>query len=114
MMEKKRIFNLLKPVQPPPSFWDKFYNWILTRARVVILITELLIVAAFVGKVIVDTQARTKDEEIQNLRAENSFYATEREPIFRDFQRRDVTYQRIWSNSSEYNEVLNEIYSYIR
>lgn len=113
-MESKRIFNLLKPVQPPATFWDKFYDWILNRARVVILITELLIVAAFVGKVIVDTQARNKDEQIENLRAEVGFYAANREPIFRDFQRRDVTYQQIWRNVSQYNQVLNEIYSYVR
>lgn len=113
-MEKNRIFNLLKPVKPPPTFWDKTYDWVLGKARVVILITELLIVAAFVAKVIVDTQARTKDEEIATLRNELGFYSSQREPVFRDIQRRDSAYQRIWTNAAEYTEVLNEIYSYVQ
>lgn len=113
-MEKNRIFNLLKPVKPPPTFWDKAYDWVLGKARIVILITELLIVFAFVAKVIVDTEARAKDEEIASLKGELSFYAAEREPRFRDLQRRDSAYTRLWTASNEYSNVLNEIYSYIR
>jgi len=113
-MEKNRIFNLLKPVQPPPTFWDKTYDWILGKARVVILITELLIVFAFVAKVVVDTQARAKDEEIATLRSELGFYASQREPIFRDIQRRDSSYTRLWKNGAKYTDVLDEVYSYIQ
>jgi hypothetical protein len=113
-MEKNRIFNLLKPVQPPPTFWDKTYDWILGKARVVILITELLIVFAFVAKVIVDTQARTKDEEIASLKAELGFYSTQREPLFRDIQKRDSAYQRLWSISNSYTDIFKEIYSYMQ
>lgn len=113
-MEQNRIFNLLKPVQPPPTFWDKTYDWVLGKARVVILVTELLIVFAFVAKVIVDTQARAKDEEIATLKSELGFYATQREPLFRDIQRRDSAYQRLWKNGAHYKEVLDEIYSYIQ
>lgn len=113
-MEQKRVFNLLKPVLPPATFWDKAYDWILGRARIVVLITELLIVVAFVAKVIVDTQARAKDEEIASLRTELGFYAQEREPIFRDIQRRDAAYQRIWEKNSKYADVVEEIYSYIQ
>jgi hypothetical protein len=113
-MEKNRIFNLLKPVQPPPTFWDKAYDWILGRARVVILITELLIVFAFVAKVIVDTQARAKDEEIATLKGEIGFYASQREPVFRDIQKRDSAYMRVWAITNGYTDILNEVYSYIQ
>lgn len=113
-METNRIFNLLKPIQPPATFWDKTYDWILGKARIVILITELLIVFAFVAKVVVDTQARTKEEQIQSLKGELGFYATQREPLFRDIQRRDGAYQKIWTGNSKYTDVLNEIYSYVQ
>jgi len=113
-METNRIFNLLKPVQPPPTFWDKTYDWILGKARIVILVTELLIVFAFVAKVIVDTQARAKDEQITSLKNELGFYSAQREPLFRDVQKRDSAYQRLWTNGTSYTEVLNEIYSYVQ
>ncbi len=113
-MEQKRIFNLLKPIKPPATFWDKAYDWVLGKARIVILVTELLIVFAFVAKVIVDTEARSKDEEIATLKGELGFYSSGREPIFRDLQRRDSAYLRLWEYSSSYTDVLNEIYSYVR
>jgi len=112
-MAKQRTFNLLKPVEPPPTIWDKIYSWILVNARIVILITELLIAFTFMGKVIEDTAAKNKDKEIQNDKAELAFYSTDKEPIFRNIQTKNQKYNIIWSNSTSYTNVLKEIYSYI-
>ncbi len=111
-MAESRIFNLLKPIAPPETVWDKIYDWILGRARVVILITELLIVGAFVGKVVVDTTAKNKDNQIYSLQSELAFY-TDKEPVFRDIQKRDTQYVNIWNKSSGYSAILDEIFSYI-
>lgn len=112
-MANKRIFNLLKPIPPAATFWDKVYEWILGRARVVILITELLIVFAFVAKVLVDTEARGREEQVNSLKEELAIYAVEKEPMFRDIQRKDSAYRNIWQNANKYSEVIEEINSYI-
>jgi len=112
-MANQRTFNLLKPIELPPTIWDKVYNWILINARVVILITELLIVVAFLGKVIQDTEAKNKDKEITSAKSELAFYAPDREPMYRDIQQRASQYGLIWNNSSSYTNILKEVYSYI-
>ena len=110
---EKRVFNLLKPLEPPLSLWDKIYNWILKRARVVILVAELIIVVAFVGKVIEDTNARNKDKQIENTQNELRFYSAEIEPGIRKIQTLSNNYMILWNNSSSHKKILNEIYSYI-
>lgn len=109
----KRNFNLLKPLQPPPTVWDKVYLWFIDKARIVILVAELIIAVAFILKVIEDTDAKNKDKEIEKLRNEISFYAPELEPSFRNVQTRSDKYLLIWNNSTKYYDALNEIVSYL-
>jgi len=109
----RRTFNLLKPLAPPKSVWDKVYDWILGKARVVILITEILIALAFFAKVVQDTDAKNKEDEIARLTAELRFYADTLEPKFRLIERKDQNYVNIWNLTPKYSEVLAEIYSYI-
>lgn len=112
-MIKQRTFNLLRPVEPPPTIWDKVYTWIVINARIVILITELLIAFAFLGKIIEDTAAKNKDKQIEKERTELSFYSAEKEPLFRSIQDKVEQYEILWNSSSSYSDVLNEIYSYV-
>ena len=113
MAQRRRIFNLLKPIEPPLTAWDKVYLWIANRARVVILITELLISLAFVGKVIEDTNAKNKEKMIDKIATELKFYAIEQEPFFRNIQRKGGDYIKLWNKSSGYYPILTEILSYI-
>lgn len=110
---KRRAFNLLKPLEPPKTVWDKVYDWILWRARIVILITEILIVIAFFAKVIQDTDAKNKENEINRINSELRFYAPSLEPQFRVIESKDNNYKNLWNNSAQYYAVLNEMYSYI-
>lgn len=109
---RKRIFNLLKPVEPPKTVWDKIYDFILYRARIVILITQILIVLAFGGKVIVDTVAKNLDQEIETLQQQLQFLST-LEPQVREIQKKDSLYRNLWKTSYEYNDIFNEVISYI-
>ncbi len=109
----KRNFNLLKPLNPPPTVWDKVYLWFIDKARIVILIAELIIAFAFILKVIEDTNAKNKDKEIEQLRNELSFYGFEMEPTFRNIQNKSDRYILIWNNSSKFSDSLSEIVSYL-
>lgn len=110
---EKRVFNLLKPVEPPQTAWDKVYEWLIGKARVVILVTELVIAVAFIFKVIEDTNAKNKEKQIEKLNAELSFYGKELEPIFRITQRKVADYVTLWNGATDYTEALQEVYSYI-
>lgn len=112
-MQKKRIFNLLKPIKPPPTVWDKIYDWIIGKARVVIIFVEILVVSAFVLKVIEDTNAKNKQKEIESLNAELSFYSIEMEPRFREIIKKSDIYLEMQKEASVYSKVLEEIFGFI-
>jgi len=112
-MAEQRIFNLLKPVTPPTTGWDKIYEWMIGKARIVVLITELIIATTFVFKVIEDTQAKNKEKQIEQLSGELTLYAQSLEPKFRAIQNKGSDYTSLWENSGEYSNVVNEVFSYI-
>lgn len=112
-MAEKRIFNLLKPAEAPSTAWDKVYDWLLGKARIVVLITELIIAVTFVFKVIEDTAAKNKEKEIENLNGQLAIYAQNLEPEFRLIQTKSSNYLSLWANSSDYSPIIDEIFSYI-
>jgi len=112
-MAKSVTFNLLKPLQSPKTAWDKIYDWIVDKARIVVLITIILIAAAFIAKVVVDTDAKNKNKQIASLTERLSFYTSEVEPRLRLLATKTDVYQRIWNGSSAYADVIKEIYSYV-
>jgi hypothetical protein len=112
-MATKKTFNLLKPVTPPKTYWDKIYDWLVDRAKIIILFTQFVIVLAFVTKVIVDTQAKGKEKKIEALESELAFYQTVQEPLFRRIHTQQFDYRALWNGSSAYADVINEVYAYI-
>ncbi len=113
MAVKKRIFNLLKPEVMPFTVWDKVYDWIMYRAKVIIMVTELLVVVAFAAKVVVDTTAKNKNEDVNALVNQVNFLASEKEPYYRKLISKDMTYTSAWDKSSNFEPILNEVYSYL-
>ncbi|MEP7103935.1 MAG: hypothetical protein ABI721_04485 [Candidatus Dojkabacteria bacterium] len=112
-MAKSVTFNLLKPLQPPKTAWDKIYDWIVDKARYVVMVTIILIAAAFVAKVIVDTDAKNKKKQIDSLTERLNFYATDVEPKLRLFATKEDVYTKLWDSSSNSADIIKEIYSYV-
>lgn len=110
---KKRIFNLLKPYKPPPSAWDKIYDWLIGKARIVMIVSEIAVAISFVGKVVVDVQAKNLDDVIKEKSFELAQYAPVIEPNLRGIQQKAATYATVWERSAAYNDVLKEVFSYI-
>lgn len=111
---KRRIFNLLKPYRPPPNTWDKIYDWLLNRARVIMVLAEIIVVVAFVTKVVVDVQAKSLDDQIESAQATLGLFSTTAEPTVRKIQQKSSDYAAIWDASSGYSRVITEINSYIQ
>jgi Tfp pilus assembly protein PilN len=111
--QKHRIFNLLRPFKAPPTTWDRIYDWLLNRARVIMVVAEILVVIAFVSKVAVDIQAKNLDESITKSQATLNQFAQTAEPEVRKLQQKAESYRKIWNESSNYSKVMREIHSYI-
>ena len=39
----RAVFNLLKPQVAPPTAWDTVYDWLATRARFIMIFSQVLI-----------------------------------------------------------------------
>lgn len=109
----RTIFNLLQPKPAPPTAWDNIYFWLVDKARVVLIIAEILVAVVFVGKVAVDTQARSLDEQVRRLDEQYRVgYATS-EARLRTLQQKSQTLVDVWKSSSAYAPLLAEINSYL-
>lgn len=110
---RKRVFNLLKPEKAPQSAWDKIYDWLVVRARITILVCEVIILIAFVAKVAVDIQTKDLNEALEaKSQVLAEFFGTV-EGELRDIQQRSRVYQNVWEFSNSYAAILREINSYI-
>lgn len=109
----KKVFNLLKPKKEPPTAWDKVYGWMVTRARVIIIVLQVFIAIAFISKVVVDLQARTITEEIKRIDADIAFNFGSVEPRIRTLQQKSGAFVNIWKKSTSYTPVLKEINTYL-
>ncbi len=103
-------FNLLKQQPAPPTTWEKIYIWILGTARVIIIIVELIVIGAFVTRVVVDTQGRRIEKDIENR--ERTISGFEESIVrYRIIQTRTKNYKSIWENSSNKAPVMAELNS---
>lgn len=105
----RRIFNLLKPYTPPATGWDKVYEFIVSRARIVLLGVELVVIVSFVGKVVVDTQAKRLDDDIKLADRQLQSLQTTLEPSLKLMQDKAESYRRLWNESNYYTDASREI-----
>ncbi len=110
---RRHIFNLLKPQVSPPTAWDKIYEWLVKRARVVIVVCELMVALLFITKVIVDLEGQHLQESLAEQAVVLDQYFGTVEPKLRDIQQKSRTYTKLWEKSTSYAAVLAEVQSYI-
>jgi len=101
-------FNLLRKQKTPPTAWEKIYSWVLGTARVIVIIVELVVVGSFVIRVIVDTQAKRLDKELESRDKTISSFAKS-ENRFREIQLKSDNYKGLWISSSTYSDMLKEL-----
>lgn len=115
MTQQKRIFNLLKPIEKPKDFWDKLYIWIVTQARIVIVILLIFFALLFFVRVIVDNQGKNKRDFFYSNEVFNSYKAFESQVSseFRKIQIKGQEYLKLWNNSSNISPFFNEVYALV-
>jgi hypothetical protein len=108
---KSKPFNLLKPISTPKTSWDKLYDWINTNAKILMMFVIIAITFAFVLKVIVDTEAKNTNTEIEVLLNKVSFYSNNVETQSRDLIKKADIYKKQIKSQTNYHLILNELNS---
>lgn len=98
----KQIFNLLKPAKPIIPTWDKIYYWLSGTIRILILFVEVIIIAGFAYRVIIDRQSNDiKDQVSQD------------EKILNIYKSREITYRNYQANLNELTKTVSGANSFI-
>ncbi len=108
----KTGFNLLRPQVEPPTVWTKLYDYVVGTARVVVIFIELVVVVAFVWRIIIDVQSKNLDDEIRVKESIISTFAqAERE--FKQIQKKTGAYDVIWTDTRAFTNNYAEINKYL-
>ena len=65
MAAQKLSVNLLPPSDFELSFWGRFLKWAVTTGRYIIILTELVVIVAFLSRFKLDEELRDVNEKIQ-------------------------------------------------
>jgi hypothetical protein len=65
MPAQKLSVNLLPPSEFELSFWGRFLKWAVTTGRYIIILTELVVIIAFLSRFKLDEELRNVNEKIQ-------------------------------------------------
>lgn len=112
-MSDDTFFNLLKPIEEPKTSWDLIYDWILGKARIVLLIIEIIMVLIFFAKVYVDNVEKNLLQEFDKAQLQLLSLEDKYEDEIIEFQNRVLGYGESWLNSAELSPTLREIMEYV-
>lgn len=104
----KKSFNLLRPVEQPPSFWEKIYFWMSGTCRIIIIVVSLVVIIVFGFRFILDRQANDLKTSIKDLNDAISSYKDD-EIAIRALQSKTNAYSSIWGISSNITKMMPEI-----
>lgn len=109
MAKKFPSINLLKSKEG--GFVDRFINWALTVGRVVVILTELIALGAFLYRFSLDRQIidlHTKIKQEQTVVG----YLKENEDTFRNLQNRLAVASSFGNSSSKLVKILDDIVNF--
>ena len=110
-MPKKSI-NLLQEQQAPPTFWENFYVWITKSARVVVILTEAVVLVAFGMRFYLDRKLNDLKNQIEQKGSTLEILAEEEKEI-RRVQSKISAYGTLWESSSNFDLIFQDINTYI-
>ncbi len=108
MAARGKPVNLLPPSEFESSFWGRFLKWAVTGGRYIIIITELVVILAFLSRFKLDKDISELSEEIQGkvnvLEAELPV-----ETEFREQQRRLAGANEILNSRYQAGMILDKL-----
>lgn len=108
----KRSINLLQESAAPPTFWERFYDWVTNSARVIVIITEGLVLIAFGFRFVLDRRLNDIKDSIEEKGSTLKILA-EQEDSIRLLQSKISAYDSLWDSSSYYTAILADVNNYV-
>jgi len=100
--------NLLPPSEFELSVWGRFLKWAVTTGRYIIIVTELIVILAFLSRFKLDEDLRNLNEQINTqIGFLDSQQAKETE--FRNLQKKLVLVDKMLTNRLQAGEALDYI-----
>lgn len=107
-MAIKKELSLLPDAENPDSFGAKFIKWLTTVGRWVIVLTELIVVSAFISRFWLDRKNSDLSETIRQqqaiLKTTQSF-----ENDFNSFQQRLKFIRNFYNHNPQYNQKITTL-----
>jgi len=110
-MRKKNI-NLLQEKGAPATLWEKFYDWATNTCRIIVIVTELLVLGAFGWRFWLDRRLNDLKDDIE-LDGNVLKRLSNQEAEIRLLQDKMSTYEELWTGSSNLSPVVKEVNRYI-
>jgi len=112
MLARGKLINLLPPSEFENSFWGRFLKWAITAGRKVIILTELVVILAFLSRFKLDEDIRRLNDEISGKR--NLLESTKVfEDKFRELKDKISAAKDIEKRQSEAAMTLGKVASYV-
>lgn len=107
---KKREINLLKYKHFEDTLAGKVLAWVLSAGRVIVIITEIIVIAAFLSRFWLDRNLADLNEQNAALKAQvEAFSSFEKE--FRSAQERLSLYKNLSAAQAKYSQIIKEVTS---
>jgi Tfp pilus assembly protein PilN len=110
--KKDEQINLLPQKGYESSTSGRILAWILTTFRVIVIVTEIIVMIAFLSRFWFDAQNSDLNEKLQQKQAVLAA-SQEFEMNFKDVQNRLKIYSALTKNQSSYSEILSTITEYL-
>jgi len=109
---RKKSINLLQERNAPATLWERFYDWATNTCRIIVIITEALVLGAFGWRFWLDRKLNDLKDDI-GVRGEILKSLSDQEDEIRLLQDKMFTYTELWSVSSNLSPTIKEVNRYI-
>jgi Tfp pilus assembly protein PilN len=110
--KKQDQINLLPEANFEDTTTGRVLSWILSTFRIIVIVTEIIVMVAFLSRFWLDAQNTDLNDEIENktaiLTASQDF-----EKEFRETQNRLKIFSELTKNQGVYADTLNTLVSYL-
>jgi hypothetical protein len=109
-MAVKKEISLLPESNDPRSFWSRFFKWITTTGRATIVITEFIVISAFVSRFWLDR----KNSDLSEVSRQKQAILESVIPFEKEFvqlQNRLTYIKDFYKNQPQYDKQINSLIS---
>ncbi len=110
--QTRNQINLLPEANFEDTTTGRILSWILSTFRIIVIVTELIVMVAFLSRFWLDAQNTDLNDEIErNVAVLNSSKNFEKE--FENIQKRLRVFSELTENQGIYTDALHELVSYL-